>query len=561
MHTVDDDTRNDPTTLINWLDEHNITITFIPTPLAETLLEHPWPPNSPLRYLLTGGDTLHHHPNPDHPYTLINHYGPTETTVVATATATTGITPTTQPPTIGTPITNTTITIIDPAGHTAGPYQPGELTISGPTLARGYHHDPTLTTHRFIATRHPHPPAYHTGDLARWNHDGTITYLGRTDHQLKIRGHRIEPAELETIITTHPHITHTTITTHPHPTTNTPQLCAYITTTPPTPTPAQLDDHVAAWQALYERTYSEGRPDHDGFDIRGWNASDRGTPLGPAVMGEQVDQTVDRILALRPRIDPRDRLRNRSADPPAGPTLRPLRRHRLLRDGPRPAAARASTRRGLGPRRAARARATDLDGIDGPFDVVVLNSVVQYFPSLDYLRRVLDRCVDRVPRTAPCSSATSATTPSSMSSTPTSNAPAPTVAPPSTSSLRASLGASPTSKNCSSTRAGSPSFAADHPRVTHVAAEPRRGHLDTELTRYRYDVTLTFDDRAAVFDGPWIDWDTAGLTAGELPARPRLGGDANRRCPRDPVGAPRPPGRHPAGASPVATDSSDCRRG
>ena len=250
VHTVTDHTRNDPDLLIDWLHTHHITITFIPTPLAETLLDHPWPPNSPLRYLLTGGDTLHHHPNPDHPYTLINHYGPTETTVVATATTpghrpdpgtpghrpdpgTHGIPPTTQPPTIGHPITNTTITIIDPAGQPAGPHQPGELTIEGPTLARGYHHDPTLTHQRFTTTpghrpdpgtAHPdtttpgHRPdparRYHTGDLARWNHDGTITYLGRTDHQLKIRGHRIEPAELETIITTHPNITHTTITTH-----------------------------------------------------------------------------------------------------------------------------------------------------------------------------------------------------------------------------------------------------------------------------------------------------------------------------------------------------------
>ena len=160
VHVCDDHTRADPDALLRWLDQHQITVAFIPTPLTELLLTRPWPPQSPLRYLLTGGDTLHHWANPDHPYQLVNHYGPTESTVVTTATP---IPPTPTPgqlPPIGTPIHNTTCYIVDHHQTPAPPGTPGELWIGGTSLARGYHNDPHLTTSRFIPNPfHPHPPA------------------------------------------------------------------------------------------------------------------------------------------------------------------------------------------------------------------------------------------------------------------------------------------------------------------------------------------------------------------------------------------------------------------
>ena len=229
VHVCDDHTRADPDALLRWLDQHQITVAFIPTPLTELLLTRPWPPQSPLRYLLTGGDTLHHWANPDHPYQLVNHYGPTESTVVTTATP---IPPTPTPgqlPPIGTPIHNTTCYIVDHHQTPAPPGTPGELWIGGTSLARGYHNDPHLTTSRFIPNPfHPHPPRlYQTGDLVRLNPNHTLTFLGRSDNQIKIRGYRIEPREIETLLHQHPHITHAIITTHPTPT---PHLTAHITT-------------------------------------------------------------------------------------------------------------------------------------------------------------------------------------------------------------------------------------------------------------------------------------------------------------------------------------------
>ena len=243
VHVASDDTRADPDQLTGWLDASQITISFVPTPLAETLLDRPWPPTSRLRLLLTGGDTLRGWPNPAHPYQLINHYGPTESTVVTTA----GPVPPASPappsgaapaatagrlPGIGAPIANTVCYVVDHHGSPAGPGCPGELWIGGTGLARGYLHDTELTQARFITNPFdPIPPRlYRTGDLVRWQPDGTLAYLGRTDNQIKIRGYRIEPGEIETLLRQHPDITQAIVTTHPHPTTSTPQLTAYITT-------------------------------------------------------------------------------------------------------------------------------------------------------------------------------------------------------------------------------------------------------------------------------------------------------------------------------------------
>jgi amino acid adenylation domain-containing protein len=245
LEICDDATRADADALLRWLDTYQITVAFIPTPLAELLLTRRWPATSPLRYLLTGGDTLRRYANPDHPYTLVNHYGPTESTVVTTATEITASETPGRLPAIGRPIANTTIYIVDHHQTPAPPGTPGELWIGGESLARGYHHDPDLTRDRFIDNPfHPHPPRlYRTGDLVRLNPHGTLDFLGRTDTQIKIRGYRIEPREIETLLHHHPQITHAIVTTHTDPTTHTPHLTAHITTD----SPALTGSGVRSW--------------------------------------------------------------------------------------------------------------------------------------------------------------------------------------------------------------------------------------------------------------------------------------------------------------------------
>jgi amino acid adenylation domain-containing protein len=141
--------------------------------------------------------------------TLLNMYGPTETTVWST----TWQLPSDAPPariSIGTPIANTQIYIVD-SNLQPVPVGEGELLIGGAGVARGYFGREQLTAERFISnpfpaaldTRHS-PRLYRTGDLARFLPDGCIEHLGRIDHQVKIRGHRVELGEIEAVLNENP---------------------------------------------------------------------------------------------------------------------------------------------------------------------------------------------------------------------------------------------------------------------------------------------------------------------------------------------------------------------
>jgi amino acid adenylation domain-containing protein len=135
---------------------------------------------------------------------LWNMYGPTETTVWSTCAR---IADTAKRITIGKPIANTVIRILDPYRGLCPIGVPGELCIGGAGLSLGYWDRPELTTARFIADpcgSHPGALLYCTGDRARWCPDGTIEHLGRLDFQVKLRGFRIEPGEIEANIARHP---------------------------------------------------------------------------------------------------------------------------------------------------------------------------------------------------------------------------------------------------------------------------------------------------------------------------------------------------------------------
>jgi len=212
VHLVDDVIRTQPVALRDWLVSHGITIGFAPTPLAESMIALEWPPETALRVLLTGADTLHGYPPPNLPFALVNNYGPTECTVVATSCLVPAKEhPAVHPvlPPIGRPISNVEIFILDeqlrpvPVGTT------GEIYIGGAGLGRGYLNSPELTATKFVAN--PFEPKmsdrlYRTGDLARYLPDGQISFQGRTDDQVKIRGYRIEPNEIVASLNQHPSV-------------------------------------------------------------------------------------------------------------------------------------------------------------------------------------------------------------------------------------------------------------------------------------------------------------------------------------------------------------------
>ncbi|MEW6302842.1 MAG: amino acid adenylation domain-containing protein [Verrucomicrobiota bacterium] len=204
IHIPDDETRLSSGKLIAWLAANKITLTFVPTPLAEAMLDEPWPKQVALRAVLTGGDKLHRAPGGNFPCPLLNHYGPTENTVVTTWTAVPpGATNPAAPP-IGRPISNTRVYVLDTLMRPVPVSIPGELYIGGVGLARGYHNQPGLTAEKFVPdpfTQKPGARLYKTGDLVRYLADGNIEFIGRIDSQVKIRGNRVETGEIEAVLT------------------------------------------------------------------------------------------------------------------------------------------------------------------------------------------------------------------------------------------------------------------------------------------------------------------------------------------------------------------------
>ncbi|HDS1733729.1 non-ribosomal peptide synthetase [Pseudomonas sp. BP8] len=180
--------------LLDWWRGQPLQVAFLPTPVAEQVfsrgLAHPT-----LRTLLIGGDRLRQlHSDPG--FVVVNNYGPTETTVVATS----GRVLPGAAVDIGRPIANSCAYLLDEQGQLVPTGVAGELYLGGAGVARGYLNRSELSAERFLDdpfSALPGARMYRSGDLARWNADGTLEYLGRNDDQVKIRGVRIELGEIE----------------------------------------------------------------------------------------------------------------------------------------------------------------------------------------------------------------------------------------------------------------------------------------------------------------------------------------------------------------------------
>jgi len=203
---VDDDARESARHLLQWLVRECVTIAFVPTPLAETLIQQTWPKETSLRCLLTGGDALHNWPAPDLPFDVINNYGPTECTVVTTSGPVTSALEPMALPSIGRPIAGATVRILGPDGSVLPDGAIGELCVGGACVARGYRGRSDLTSEKFFAFMGDDGNSdrlYRTGDLCAVLPNGEIAFHGRLDTQSKVRGHRVEIDEITAVLNRH----------------------------------------------------------------------------------------------------------------------------------------------------------------------------------------------------------------------------------------------------------------------------------------------------------------------------------------------------------------------
>jgi amino acid adenylation domain-containing protein len=246
VFVVSDEVRNRPGCLRDWLTAQEITVSFVPTPLCEELIQLQWPTKTSLRLLLTGADRLNHYPRANLPFQLVNNYGPTECTVVATSGPVMNDCRPDRVPAIGRPIHNTRVYVLNDNLEPVTAGEAGEIHIAGLSLARGYRNHPELTAEKFIPnpfSTEPGSRLYKTGDIGRFLPDGQLAFLGRKDEQVKIRGYRVEPAEIVSVLNQHPSV-RTSLVVAREPSPGDRSLVAYIVLRTDTrPSAAELRKH------------------------------------------------------------------------------------------------------------------------------------------------------------------------------------------------------------------------------------------------------------------------------------------------------------------------------
>jgi len=448
---------------------------------------------------------------------VFNAYGPTENTVCASIMECRGASyaQKSSPPPIGKPVNNVRIHILDDCLEPVPIGSTGEIHIGGVGLARGYLNRPELTKEKFI----PDPfndasdaRLYKSGDLGRYLSDGNIEFLGRTDDQVKVRGFRIEPGEIETILKQHPAVQQNVVLPQEDKQKDK-RLVAYVVPAPFSEKAAKqendLQSYISQRQSLVEQVYKQTVNQRDiTFNIDGWNSSYTGQPIPESDMREWVEQTVARIMGLKPQSV-------LEIGCGAGLLLSRVAPHCQQYTGAdfsRQALDYISEMqkvvKGLDHVTLSERTADDFTGFTpDTFDTVIINSVIQLFPDIDYLFQVLEGAVRTVKKGGHIFIGDIRN-----------------LVLLETYHTSVQVWQADDNVTCGQLcqrihrhhrreeellidPAFFPALRQHFPEITHVQIKPRRGNHHNELTRFRYDAVLYIDSSIqATNDIVWTDW-------------------------------------------------------
>jgi len=513
-------------------ERYGVTTLWLTAGLFQQMVDGPLDSLRGVRQLLAGGDVLSV-PHVEKALErlpgcrLINGYGPTEnTTFTCCYEIPRGQRLGASVP-IGRPIANTRVYILDEQLRPVPVGEPGELYAAGDGLARGYFHNPELTAEKFLESPFPEIESgrlYRSGDLARYLPEGDIEFLGRIDQQVKVRGYRIEPGEIEAVLVEDDRIRESVVVAREDPN-GEKRLVAYVVCEQRSedseghlPAAEAGSEQIDQWKLLYDGTYSQAPATAEPtFNTTGWNSSYTGSPIPEPEMAEWVDRTVERILSLAP---------HRVLEIGCGTGLL------LFRLAPRceeyvgtdfssvalRGLTRALSKAGLAGVRLLERDARTFEGLPPEsFDTVVINSVSQYFPDIGYLLDVLRGAVDAVGRGGSIFVG-------DVRSLPLLEALHASV------ELHRSRGTTPIEDFRQrvfremieeSELVVAPDFfralPSVLPKIQHVQILPKRGIFHNEMTRFRYDVILhTAAPASRVESVSWQEWDHRRPGAGEL---------------------------------------------
>jgi amino acid adenylation domain-containing protein len=276
------------------LRRHAVTTLWLTAPLFHRVVDDDVTALQPVSQVLTGGDVV----SARHVRSalaarrgrrVVNGYGPTETTTFACCYVMTDPQAVPDPVPIGRPIHGVIARVVDRDGSPVGWNEPGELCIGGAGVGLGYLHEPELTRSRFVFAPadggDPEVRSYRTGDRVQWLPDGNLAFLGRMDDQVKVRGHRVEPREIEQALTTHAAVRQAAVVAVPTAAGDR-RLVAYV-----------VGDQAACEGSALRRYLAGLLPSHLVPSTVRWLAA---LPLGPT---EKVDRLALAALAPVPDVD------------------------------------------------------------------------------------------------------------------------------------------------------------------------------------------------------------------------------------------------------------------